>query len=484
MASSVDAKLLRTTKFPPEFNQKVDMQKVNAEVMKKWIAGRISEILGNDDDVVIELCFNLIEGARFPDIKKMQIQLTGFLDKDTAPFCKELWKLCLSAQTSPQGVPKELLEAKKLELIQEKIEAEKSAEEARIRREEEQRRERDTNIIRNPIETLIVDQAEEIGILIAGTVAEDGMAGVLNEGANGQGRLVGEVLGNVQRTESPRELIPTFQVVGVGGGMIVDDHPPLCHDRHLLQDPSQALAHLHADEHALYLDLAPAPAPARRHVDDRGHQIDEIHTVERVVEDKIVENAEDRRLLLIPPALVLQDLPDVEDLPQLSPDPRLQSPKDPDASLVPPQGPLQSPDHEAAALALSRSGRGRERDERRLTRSNSRSITPQRRRRSRSRSSSRSGRDRKRRHSSVERYEPSKRRRNTSSASARDRKADIEEENDRHSSRREESKNAPPNEMKDPRRQANELREKLLREKIKKMRTFGADSVNAKANAS
>lgn len=56
-----------------------------------------------------------------PDIKKMQIQLTGFLDKDTASFCKELWKLCLSAQTNPQGVPKELLEAKKLELIQEKV---------------------------------------------------------------------------------------------------------------------------------------------------------------------------------------------------------------------------------------------------------------------------------------------------------------------------------------------------------------------------
>lgn len=82
MASSVDAKLLRATKFPPEFNQKVDMQKVNAEVMKKyvhrsfllpprltswhrWIAGKISEILGNDDDVVIELCSNLIEGARY-----------------------------------------------------------------------------------------------------------------------------------------------------------------------------------------------------------------------------------------------------------------------------------------------------------------------------------------------------------------------------------------------------------------------------------
>lgn len=65
MAASVDAKLLRATKFPPEFSQKVDMQKVNVEVMKKWIAGKIAEILGNEDDVVIELCFNLVEGERF-----------------------------------------------------------------------------------------------------------------------------------------------------------------------------------------------------------------------------------------------------------------------------------------------------------------------------------------------------------------------------------------------------------------------------------
>ena len=58
---------------------------------------------------------------RQPDIKALQIQLTGFLDKDTAAFCKELWRLFLSAQTNSQGVPKELLEAKKQELIQEKV---------------------------------------------------------------------------------------------------------------------------------------------------------------------------------------------------------------------------------------------------------------------------------------------------------------------------------------------------------------------------
>ena len=60
-------------------------------------------------------------GVKQPDIKSIQIQLTGFLDKDTPAFCKDLWKLLLSAQASPQGVPKELLEAKKLELMQEKV---------------------------------------------------------------------------------------------------------------------------------------------------------------------------------------------------------------------------------------------------------------------------------------------------------------------------------------------------------------------------
>ncbi|KAL6245230.1 hypothetical protein RBB50_008005 [Rhinocladiella similis] len=148
MATAVDQKLLRQTKFPPEFNQKVDMKKVNVEVMKKWIAGKISEILGSEDDVVIELCFNLLEGSRFPDIKALQISLTGFLDKDTPKFCKELWNLCLSAQSNPQGVPKELLEAKKLELIQEKIDAERAAANAQQRKDQEQVREKEVETVR------------------------------------------------------------------------------------------------------------------------------------------------------------------------------------------------------------------------------------------------------------------------------------------------------------------------------------------------
>lgn len=57
-----------------------------------------------------------------PNIKEMQIQLTGFLgQKECAAFCKELWNLMISAQESTAGVPKELLEAKKLEMKQEQV---------------------------------------------------------------------------------------------------------------------------------------------------------------------------------------------------------------------------------------------------------------------------------------------------------------------------------------------------------------------------
>lgn len=37
MASKVDARLVKATKFPPEFNQKVDTEKVNMPVMKKFV---------------------------------------------------------------------------------------------------------------------------------------------------------------------------------------------------------------------------------------------------------------------------------------------------------------------------------------------------------------------------------------------------------------------------------------------------------------
>lgn len=65
MAMSVDQKRLKATKFPPEFDKKVDIKKVNIDLMKKWIANKITTILGDEDDVVVETCYNLIEQNQF-----------------------------------------------------------------------------------------------------------------------------------------------------------------------------------------------------------------------------------------------------------------------------------------------------------------------------------------------------------------------------------------------------------------------------------
>lgn len=61
MALSIDQKRLKATKFPPEFDRKVDIEKVNIDLMKKWIAQKITDILGDEDDIVVETCYNLIE---------------------------------------------------------------------------------------------------------------------------------------------------------------------------------------------------------------------------------------------------------------------------------------------------------------------------------------------------------------------------------------------------------------------------------------
>jgi len=46
-------KLLKTTKFPEHFDTKVDMKKVNIDVMLPWITEQVSNYLGFEDEVVI-----------------------------------------------------------------------------------------------------------------------------------------------------------------------------------------------------------------------------------------------------------------------------------------------------------------------------------------------------------------------------------------------------------------------------------------------
>ncbi|MEQ2199327.1 hypothetical protein XENOCAPTIV_010911 [Xenoophorus captivus] len=99
----------------------VDMTKVNLEVIKPWITQRVTEILGFEDDVVIEFIFNQLE-EKHPDSKMMQINLTGFLNgKNAREFMRDLWPLLLSAQENIAGIPSAFLEQKKEEIRQRQV---------------------------------------------------------------------------------------------------------------------------------------------------------------------------------------------------------------------------------------------------------------------------------------------------------------------------------------------------------------------------
>lgn len=47
--------------------------------------------------------------------KEIQISLTGFMEKNTGKFMKELWTHLLSAQQNASGVPQQFLDAKEEE---------------------------------------------------------------------------------------------------------------------------------------------------------------------------------------------------------------------------------------------------------------------------------------------------------------------------------------------------------------------------------
>lgn len=55
----------QSMKFPQEFNTKVDLTKVSWDVMKPWIAKRITELLGGfEDDVLIGYAYEQLEGKK------------------------------------------------------------------------------------------------------------------------------------------------------------------------------------------------------------------------------------------------------------------------------------------------------------------------------------------------------------------------------------------------------------------------------------
>lgn len=100
----------------------MDIKKVNLQILKPWITKRVIELMGFEDEVVIEMTFNMLEDSiDGVDPRVMQINLTGFLEDNAPIFVLELWKLIQSAENSPMGIPPEFLEMEKEAIRKRKV---------------------------------------------------------------------------------------------------------------------------------------------------------------------------------------------------------------------------------------------------------------------------------------------------------------------------------------------------------------------------
>jgi serine/arginine repetitive matrix protein 1 len=113
-------KLFASKVFPKEFSVKVDLTRVALARIRPWIEKKVAEVMGGEDEIVSEYCVAQLEAydpiERTVDPRELQINLEGFLGVEgSASLMEELWSLLISAQDSPSGVPKSLVDEEERE---------------------------------------------------------------------------------------------------------------------------------------------------------------------------------------------------------------------------------------------------------------------------------------------------------------------------------------------------------------------------------
>lgn len=119
-----ESKLISSMQWPLEYSLSVDIQKVNLDVIKTWITNQTTDILGIEDEILDSLIINFLESEELCP-KKLQILITGFLEEKTQKFVLKLWRLLVSAQENALGIPQQIIDERRQELLQKKRDLEK-----------------------------------------------------------------------------------------------------------------------------------------------------------------------------------------------------------------------------------------------------------------------------------------------------------------------------------------------------------------------
>jgi len=109
-------KLKKEKKFPINFDTNVDFNKVNIDVLSRWVVEKITQLLGFEDEILSNLVINTLSTKKV-DPFKLQLDITGFLVDDAKEFMQELWDLAIDAQSQPTGIPTVFIQQKKEEIL-------------------------------------------------------------------------------------------------------------------------------------------------------------------------------------------------------------------------------------------------------------------------------------------------------------------------------------------------------------------------------
>ncbi|SBT34963.1 pre-mRNA splicing factor, putative [Plasmodium ovale wallikeri] len=122
-----EKKLIEKIAWPEIYNYKIDVGKINFNVVETWVNKRLIEILGFEDEILSEYCISQLKHAKEKKgtittilrLATSQLQLlnaphTG--NKKSEVFVKELLELLISNEKDEERIAKSLVESKKSEI--------------------------------------------------------------------------------------------------------------------------------------------------------------------------------------------------------------------------------------------------------------------------------------------------------------------------------------------------------------------------------
>lgn len=140
-----EAKQLASINWPLEYSLSVNIKKVNLDVVKPWITKQTTEILGLEDEILDNLIISSLEDPELCP-KKLQILITGFLEQQTPRFVLKLWRLLISAQENQLGIPRQIIDERREDLLKKKRELEKNHDQLAQRSGKKREKERKSHL--------------------------------------------------------------------------------------------------------------------------------------------------------------------------------------------------------------------------------------------------------------------------------------------------------------------------------------------------